>query len=75
MVAITSRSPKIQRAFAVLVIAAAFLFTGCKSTYQYDKKRVVIFTFGLGLTFISDKEAELDAETKAQDKNGGANGR
>lgn len=67
MTAIANQSPLLtRRVFAVLVIAVILLASasGCETTYEYDKKRVVIFTFGVGLTFISDKEAEIEAQTK-----------
>ena len=70
MTAIANQSPlPTRRVLAVLVVAVILLFSAsCKTTYEYDKKRMVIFTFGVGLTLISDKEAEVNAETK--DSNG-----
>lgn len=53
MVAITSRSPNILRAFAVLVIASAFLFTGCKSRPDPSK------TFNLVEKTLEDFEGDL----------------
>lgn len=55
---------------SILAILILALCSSCKATYEYDKKRIVIFTFGVGLAFISDKEGEAKAETNSKNREG-----
>jgi hypothetical protein len=51
-----------------VILLASLSSVGCTSTIESDKKRIVIFTFGFGVAFLSDKELSATVEVKKSDK-------